>query len=222
MPNEFLSRRAFFGVLVAGAVSACSSGGTLTVHGGDDAAAGDTGALDDATGGGLQVFLGSVDATDAKVAFALENGRAFVFFCGGAMTYATHTKWFRGGIASLASPFTLSATGWTASGALQADGVTVKGTLDRGDGQLLTWSAASVPPDGAAGLYEATLPDGGILELIVSPASQGGGMQGAFKSRLGTIKQVVPLMPLSTGFLVQFVDDNGVTQQVTATRAHPT
>jgi hypothetical protein len=213
------SRRGFFGILLATlATAACSSSSTSTGAPNDG---GSADAATDASTTGLRVFLGTVDATDVKVAFALENGKVFLFFCGGPMTYATHTKWFRGALATLDStPFTLQATGWTATGSLQTDG-TVKGTLDRGDGMPLAWSLESVAPDGTPGLYEAKQPDMGIAELIISPASQGSGMQGAYKNPLGQVKQVVPLMPVADGFLVQFEDQNGATQQVVVTRAHP-
>ncbi len=227
------TRRGFLWVVLGIGAAACSDGGIVNVRG-DDASAGtdsggaDAGMLADATSDSpadastARIFVGAVTGSDAQVAIVVEGPKAFLFFCGGAMTYSTHTKWFRGD-ASLAAPFTLVQTGWTATGALQTDGTTINGTLDRAmDGEApLAWTATSVNPATAAGLYEETDADGTAALIVTQPtASDTPVLQGAFKTPNGLVQQVVTLVPITDGFKGD-VTVNGTTKEITLLRAHP-
>ena len=227
------TRRGFLFVVLGVGAAACSDGGVVNVRG-DDATAGtdsggsDAGAIADATSetasdaATQRIFVGAVTGTDARVALVVEGPKAFLFFCGGAATYTTHTKWFRGG-ASLAAPFTLVQTGWTASGTLQTDGTTINGTLDRAmDGEApLAWTASAVNAATAAGLYEETDTDGTAALIVTQPTTADMPvLQGAFKSGNGVIQQVVPLLPVPDGFKVT-VTVNGASKELSLFRAHP-
>jgi hypothetical protein len=227
------TRRSFMWIVLGAATAACSDGGVIKVQG-DDGGGITDGGVDsaaladsaiDASGDAstARTFVGNVQGIDARVGLVVEGPLAFVFFCGGPNTYATATKWFRGSV-SLAAPFSLQQTGWTAAGALQSDGVTINGTLDRGGdaGTPLTWSATEVSPATAAGLYEATDTDGVAALIVEQPMpTDTASLQGAFKTTAGgVISQVVPLMPVVGGFKVQ-VTVGGVMKELIMTRSHP-
>jgi len=225
------TRRGILAIAIGAIAAACSDGGVVKltqgdgdassgVEGGADASA-DTSTSDAATS---RTFVGTVTGTDANVGFVVESGVALLFFCGGAQTYTTHTKWFRGQIA-LGAPFMLTQPAPStakASGTLMGGGVTVTGTFDRGDGNALAWTATAVSPATAAVLYEASTADGTAALIVTQPTpNDTPSLQGAFKLDAGgVIQQVVPLMPLNDGFRVQINVDGGTTT-LDMFRAHP-
>lgn len=54
----------------------------------------DSGPLQDEAGQVLLRWVGAVEETDVRVAMLAGAGRARLFFCGGAESYATATRWF--------------------------------------------------------------------------------------------------------------------------------
>src|SRR5579883_837227 len=128
------------------AASGCSAGSGAGPGG--DAGAGDS------AGGGTQTFTGGVTGSDAEIGLVFGGGKALVFTCGGATTFSTLTRWYRGA-ATLPGPFTLQDSGWTVTGSLQSDGMTVTGTLaGPTGGTTMNWQATAVGTATATGFYD--------------------------------------------------------------------
>jgi hypothetical protein len=218
------TRRSFLLAALGAAAAACSDGGVVNLSGDGgggadsavDAAVSADGSSDADAGSTGRIFVGDVTNSDAEIGIVVEGSKGFVFFCGGATSFSTLTRWFRGDV-SLAS-FTLTdASGAKATGALQSDGVTVTGTYDLGDAGSLAFTAKEIAPGTVAGLYEANDAEG--TYALIAPTAQWDAL-GAFKLGSGVVQQVVPLMPAPTGFNVRVTTEAGV-RELLMTRAHP-
>lgn len=137
-------------------------------------------------------YVGTVDGTDVSVGLVTDGAYTALFFCGGPTSYATSTKWFR--FADSSDAFTAQAGTWTASGTTSGGGAS--GTLDRGNGQTLTWSAARVPDGSIMGLYES-IDATGTAGVVVRSESDASGTQGALINSQLAIEQIIPILPLA-------------------------
>lgn len=135
-----------------------------------------------------------------RVGVASEGGRAVVFFCGDRSNAATHTQWFRTTAAPGAS-FQLKEGGWTLAGHYDADGAA--GTIDRGDGVNLAWSAPVQPEGSVNGLYEGTDADGGHAGVIIADVPQGVFITGP-RDAFSQITPLFPVVKTSQGIAVKF------------------
>jgi hypothetical protein len=142
-------------------------------------------------GSSSTTYVGTVDGTDVAVGLVTDGSYTALFFCGGPASYATATKWFR--FAESNDSFTAQSGTWIATGATNADGAS--GTLDRGSGQLLTWSASRVPEGSIMGLYES-IDATGTAGVIVRSETDASGTQGALIDPERAIAQIIPIRPL--------------------------
>ena len=142
-------------------------------------------------GGGTTTYVGTVDGTDVAVGLVTDGSHVALFFCGGPSSFATSTKWFR----FAASGDTLDATAgaWSAHATLA--GATASGTVDRGDGQALAWTAARVDDGSPEGLYESVGAPG-TAGVIVRSATDASASQGAFIDTQQKIEQIIPIFPI--------------------------
>jgi hypothetical protein len=196
---------------------ACSNA-TNTSAGGDAGSdAGNDGAMV-----ATQTFTGDIAGTDAEIGLVFGGSKGFVFTCGGMMTFSTMTRWYLGN-ATLPGPFTFQDSGWTLTGSVQADGVTVTGTITSADGGApLSWKATAAGTATATGFYAATDSDG-MAALLASQMTAGGTWDalGAFHLSAGTIEQIEPLMPIPPGTFRVTVQVNGQSKQLDMARATP-
>ena len=139
-------------------------------------------------GSSSTTYVGAVDGTDVAVGLVTDGSYTALFFCGGPTSFGTATKWFR--FAESNDAFTAQAGGWTATGTTNADGAS--GTLDRGNGQTLTWSASRVPDGSVMGLYES-IDASGTAGVVVRSDTD---VQGAFIDAQRAIEQIIPIRPL--------------------------
>jgi hypothetical protein len=206
---------------VAAATAACSNA-TNTSTGGD---AGSDAGSDAGNDGGMvatQTFTGDIAGTDAEIGLVFGGSKGFVFTCGGMMTFSTMTRWYRGD-ASLPGPFTFQDSGWTLTGSVHADGVTVTGTITSADGGApLSWTATTAGSATATGFYAATDSDG-TAALLASQMTAGGTWDalGAFQLSAGTIEQIEPLMPIPPDTFRVTVQVSGQSKQLDMARATP-
>lgn len=147
-------------------------------------------------------YVGTVDGTDVAVGLVTDGSYTALFFCGGPTSFGTATKWFR--FAESSDAFTAQAGGWTAVGTTSGDGVS--GTLDRGNGQTLTWSASRVADGSILGLYES-IDGSGTSGVVVRSETNAAGTQGALIDAQGKVAQIIPILPLA-------VTDHGLHVQV--------
>jgi len=140
-------------------------------------------------------FVGDVEGTDVRVGVVTENGKVAMFFCGGPTSLDASTRWLRG--ASPPSALDLTAQSWTAKGT--ASGASASGTVDRGDGKALRWTARRVGEDGLPGLYELVDAEGtaGVVVLDADHA------QGAFIPKTGAVQQIEAIRPVRTNDTVE-------------------
>ena len=144
-----------------------------------------------------RVFTGEVAETDAQVSAIVTSHHARLYFCGGASTYTTLSRWIPAVIShgevtadeTAGSGFSVHAT---------LDGDALSGMLSTGDAGAYSFHAGVTDDRTVAGLYEATSPCGKIGVIVTQattkdePAAQG--------ACIGTgnvdIHQVNPVLPL--------------------------
>jgi hypothetical protein len=143
-------------------------------------------------GSSSTTYVGAVDGTDVSVGLVTDGSYTALFFCGGPASYATATKWFR--FADSSEAFTAQAGAWTATGTTTAEGAS--GTLDRGNGESFTWSAARVPDGSIMGLYES-IDANGTAGVVVRSDTDASGTQGALIDPERAIEQIIPILPLA-------------------------
>jgi hypothetical protein len=145
-----------------------------------------------------RVFVGGVAGTDAQVGIVASSVRARFYFCGGATSYLTLTRWMPVDFAD-ASDITTQLDGLELEASL--DGADAKGTIRERDGTSHLFGATEVAPGTVAGLYDATSPCGkvGLIVSQTSPSAPAAG-QGACVGGDGpapSVRQVNPILPLS-------------------------
>jgi hypothetical protein len=148
-----------------------------------------------------RVWVGEVADSDVRVGLTLQDGRINLFFCGGAESFDTNTRWFSEDVVQ-ADGFSFTAGGWHVEASV--DGESVMGTVEPDDGDTREWSALEIAPRTSAGLYEGTAPCG-KLGLIVSqpseddePSGQGACMRVEGDSLV--LEQVNPVFERSADF----------------------
>lgn len=113
-------------------------------------------------------WVGAVEETDVRVAVLTGKGRARLYFCGGAASYATATRWFNvfydGG-----EHIDFEEEAWRIHAHLTLGGLI--GEVKLGDDVTRTVRAQEVEPSTLAGLYEGKA-DCGRLGLIVAQADE--------------------------------------------------
>jgi hypothetical protein len=165
-------------------------------------------------GSSTTTYVGTVDGTDVSVGLVTDGSHAALFFCGGPTSYATSTKWFRFGDSQ--DTFTAMKGTWTATGTTSVSAAS--GTLDRGDGQKLSWSAARVPDGSILGLYES-IGAQGTAGIVVRSETDASGTQGAFIDAQLAIEQIIPILPLEAtehGLHVQIAGQDTFVPRATA------
>jgi len=121
----------------------------------------------DATRQSSQMWVGQVQDSDVKVAFADGGGSVALFFCGGDSSYTTDTRWFTDA-AMLSIPFSFRESGWSVDGVMKKG--SLSGTVQTETAAARAWTAEPSDPQTLAGLYSGEAPCGKI-GLIVSQAS---------------------------------------------------
>jgi hypothetical protein len=143
------------------------------------------------------VFIGHADGSDVAVAIVRAGTTVLAYSCGGASTYATHTRWYEATASGDGSFDGVSATAHL-EGALTGD--TASGTLVQPDGSKLSWSAARALPGTAAGLFSVT-DQGCRTGVIVAQATSADPItvQGTWCSSAGDYHLVTPVRPPTVG-----------------------
>ncbi len=139
-------------------------------------------------GSGTSTYVGTVQGGSVAVGMVSDGNNVALFFCGSLGQQSTTTKWLR--FSESNGTFVASKDTWKVSGS--TSGTTVTGTLDRGDGQTVTWTASRVADGDVAGLYESDSAAGtaGVVVLNATAA------QGALIDPQQNIEQIIPIFPL--------------------------
>jgi hypothetical protein len=130
-----------------------------------------------------------------KVGLVADGDRISVFFCGQGAAAETATRWFGGISTANDRTFVSSAKGWTLTGTYGQE--RASGTLDRGDGKLLSWSVQRVESE-ELGLFERTESSGRAGVIFFSGPSATPAAQGVYinKGPKDEFLQITPLYPL--------------------------
>lgn len=143
-----------------------------------------------------RIYTGEVADTDARVGIIASEHHARVFFCGGASSYETMTRWLTSDI-DAAHKLSLQSTP-EPSWKLQGDigDTEVVGSVVMFDGILRGFRADVVSDRTISGLYEGTAPCGrlGLIVIQPTPDTSPAG-QGACVGPT-TLEQVNPLDPI--------------------------
>jgi hypothetical protein len=138
-----------------------------------------------------ETFVGAIAGTDVRVAVVRDDDDVALFFCGGPDSFATSTQWIR---AEASGPsYELSQGTWAAT--LAIDGASATGSVDRGDGVPLSFTAARVDEEGLAGLYETEEADGRVGVIVALDDAGQAVVQGALVTPT-IAAQVVPITPV--------------------------
>jgi hypothetical protein len=113
-------------------------------------------------------WVGEVEESDVRFAMLVGRGKARLYFCGGAESYATATRWLNIGFDG-GEHVDFQEQSWRVHGHLVGGGVS--GEVELGDGVTRMFSAELVAPGTMAGLYEGTS-ECGRLGLIVTQAAK--------------------------------------------------
>ncbi len=151
-------------------------------------------------------------ATSGDVVFAaVVEGDISVYVCGGATTYATHTRWFRDLALADDGGFEATLDGWTITGVAEDDAIaaTVVGPAD----ETIELDGRAAREDSIEGLYTQTL-DGCATGLVMR--EEGGELlsQGTWCSDQNEFAQVIVLEPVLTseGIHVEVTKPSGTTE----------
>lgn len=152
----------------------------------------------------LRAYVGAVEGSTVRVGVASESGRAEIFFCGDRSNAATHTQWFNV-TGAPGEPFQGKVGTWTVEG--RYDAARASGTVDRGDGVKLAWSAQVQPADSVNGLYEGTDEEGGRAGVIIADVPQGVFISGP-RDEFSQITPLFPVVKTAQGIAVKFTVGN--------------
>lgn len=151
-------------------------------------------------------------ATTGDVVFAaVVEGDISVYVCGGATTYATHTRWFRDLALADDGSFEATLDGWTITGTAEDDAITAElvGPAD----EMLELDGRAAREDSIEGLYTQML-DGCTTGLVMR--EDGGEVlsQGTWCSDQNEFAQVIVLEPVLTseGIHVEVTKPSGTTE----------
>lgn len=161
-------------------------------------------------------FVGDVEGSDMRVGIVTEGGQAAVFFCGGATSYTNSTKWFRGAAQPTALSF--AADGWVAKAS--ANGDTATGTVDRGNGNALHFTAHKVSESGLPGLYQLKDGNGNAGVIVIDEKTvQGALIPATVGAAVQQIEAILPASRQNDGVQVK-VTENAMPRTFVVTRVH--
>jgi hypothetical protein len=145
-----------------------------------------------------RIYAGELTDTDVRVGIIATEHHARVFFCGGASSYQTATRWLTADV-DAAHKLSLPSSPterWVLQGNV-AD-AEVAGSIDMGDAMPRVFHATIVSERTISGLYEGTAPCGrlGLIVIQATPDTHPVG-QGACVG--STLEQVNPLDPIVRG-----------------------
>lgn len=134
-------------------------------------------------------------ATTGDVVFAaVVDDDISVYVCGGASTFATHTRWFRDLALDDDGGFEATLDGWTLSGIAEDD--VIRADLV-GPAETLTLEGRAARENSIEGLYTKTL-DGCTTGLVMREEGGETLSQGTWCSDQGEFAQVIVLEPVLT------------------------
>ena len=125
------------------------------------------GTIEPANDGAPRTFTGDVAGTDVRVGIVANARHARVFFCGGASSYQTMTRWLDTDVDAAGTidlPSTPSQP-WTLEGTVGSDEVT--GTIAMGNAMPRPFRATAVAERTIGGLYEGTAACGRVGLILV-------------------------------------------------------
>lgn len=136
-------------------------------------------------------YVGRVEGTDEVVAAVTNGDEVALYLCGGATTYATHSRWFKGTLDE-GGAFTAAKDGFTATGSLSSG----KGTITTAAGETLTWSMRPAKGE-LEGLYESNA-DSCRTGAVASDLDGDGVLevQGTWCGGGNIFAQVTPILPI--------------------------
>jgi len=132
-----------------------------------DASTQDAGQLEAPSKPRMVRWVGAVEDSDVRVAILVGPGKARLFFCGGAESYATATRWFNVGFDG-GEHIDFHEDTWRVHAHIAFGNVS--GEVELGDDVTRRFSAEQVAPGTIAGLYEGKS-DCGVIGLIVAQDS---------------------------------------------------
>jgi hypothetical protein len=171
-----------------------------------------------------RVFTGALTGTDAELSAIVTAHHARIYFCGGASSYTTLTRWVPAGVSagSVTADETAGA-GWTLHASL--DGDSLDGALSTGDAGMYSFHARVTDDRTIAGLYEATSPCGKVGLIITqgSTKDEPTGQGACIGSGNVDFHQVNPVLPLvrSKDGTIRVVVDGSSTEVRVSTAAAP-
>lgn len=110
-------------------------------------------------------WVGVVEETDVRVAAIVGAGKARLFFCGGAASYLTATRWFE--IAFNSEHLEYKDDAWRIHAHLTGDGVV--GEVERAGDGVRTFNAHGFERATIAGLYEGRAECGHLGVIVTQP-----------------------------------------------------
>jgi hypothetical protein len=139
-------------------------------------------------------WVGSVSGSDVVVAMANEKGALRAYVCGGATTYASHSRWFQGSADSGSGAFEAARDGWSIAGETSAE--TASGTITAPGGEVLSFAATAASESALEGLF--AVEDSGCETGVVAQTGADGEpwVQGTWCDNSGHFAQVTPVMPI--------------------------
>lgn len=192
----------------------------------------------------LPLYVGEAAGSDAVIAVTIADSEIVAYVCGGATSYTTQSKWYRGQLpasdstlspadstVSLSTVSLVAKDGTTMLLSFDADGVPAKGTV--GDASAELSKLRSANPDDVRGLYSA-VDQGCRTGVIVFGDPQSPRIQGTWCSTVrgpdiegGTLSifaQVTPILPVTldaSGGLRVRVEPPGVSRDLVTLPFHP-
>jgi len=139
-------------------------------------------------------WVGQVEDTDVRVGIVADSAHALLFFCGGASSFATATRWFSLDIGEGTAKFEDET--WHVDARLEPN--RVSGEVTRDDGVVRPFSAQRVAPDTLAGLYEGQASCGRLGLIVIQPNQTAPiEAQGACVGPGHAPEQVNPILPVA-------------------------
>jgi hypothetical protein len=140
-------------------------------------------------------WVGEVEDSDVRVGIVADATRARLFFCGGAGSYATATRWFAFDEIAEGSVHFADDT-WQVNARIEPR--RVSGDVTHDNGEVRVFSAERVAPGTLAGLYEGQADCGRLGLIVVQPNKNTPiAAQGACVGSGHAPEQVNPILPVA-------------------------
>lgn len=137
-------------------------------------------------------FVGAIETTDAKIALISEGNSVKAYVCGGALTYASHSRWFSLEQGQSQGPWRSvkgQSQGWSIEGEIsEGEG---HGVLLSPEGIAQRWQVSFAPRP--LGLYELDSEFGKIGAIVQGTDD----VQGTLLGKGGYRAQVTPVRPMA-------------------------